>query len=95
MKSAPLFHNKENHIFKHKQKKPTAFTKIIPQISSSFNYLHKGDFNFRRVVFKNWCDESTQVHTVSKTKSNNLLKRKYAFSNVLLFLRNQKETMNI
>ncbi|XP_026028349.1 uncharacterized protein LOC113025121 [Astatotilapia calliptera] len=70
-KSAPLFHNKENHIFK-----------IIPQISFSFNYLHKGDFIFRRVVFKNWCDKSTQVHTVSKTKSNNLLKRKYAFSNV-------------
>ncbi|XP_005947722.1 uncharacterized protein LOC102310121 [Haplochromis burtoni] len=81
-KSAPLVHNKKNHSFKHKQKILTAFTKIIPQISSSFNYLHKGDFNFRRVVFKNWCDKSTQVHTVSKTKSNNLLKRKYAFSNV-------------
>lgn len=65
-----MFHNKENHIFK-----------IIPQISFSFNYLHKGDFNIRRVVFKNWCDKSTQVHTVSKTKSNNLLKRNYAVSN--------------
>ncbi|XP_006805443.1 uncharacterized protein LOC102794097 [Neolamprologus brichardi] len=81
-KSPPLFHNKENHIFKHKQKKPTAFTKIKPQISSRFNYLHKGDCNFRRVIFKNWCEKSIQVHTVSKTKSNNLLKRKYAFSNV-------------
>lgn len=76
-----MFHNKENYIFKHKQKKTTAFTKIIPQISFSFNYLHKGDFNIRHVVFKNWCDKSTQVHTVSKTKSNNLLKRNYAVSN--------------
>lgn len=80
-KSAPLVHNKKNHSFKHKQKILTAFTKIIPQISSSFNYLHKGDFNFRRVVFKNWCDKSTQVHTVSKTKSNNLLKRQTVSNN--------------